>query len=549
MNLGHYLITKIKEAGADHLFGIPGDYTLNFINEVVKDPLIEYVGMSREDCAGYAADAYARLKGIGVVSVTYGVGAMNVMNAVGGAFAERSPLCIISGIPGESELTDSSNKHHTINEIDTQRVIFKNMTVYTVSIDEETDIETALYKIQKALCLMKYHSRPVYIEIANKMVLKEIPREIKKSFSTNVFLNSVTTLKNINDTKNIISLMEKQFERCKKPFMLIGHEVFRMCLETEILEFIEHNNIPFCTSLLGKGSIPSTHSLNSGVYSGMMGDPRLIEMGEASDCFMVIGCNTTDFDSIVGTPTLIANMDSTQYMGRSYKTTDFFNVISNLLSLNIETTLGNDWLRDFPKTPLTIESVRSRNVRTDELFNFIGKSLHPCHTLIADIGESLFGAIDLPIPSSGGFLCMPYYASMSYSMPGAIGARLAKPEKRPIVIIGDGAFQMTGSAFGDMIRYNTNAIIIVLNNKGYATERAIMDGTFNDIHDWNYSKMPHVMNGGVGYKIETISEFKQFFISAINTPKETFIFDVIIEPGDSTTAMKRTGENLSRNLK
>jgi indolepyruvate decarboxylase len=188
-------------------------------------------------------------------------------------------------------------------------------------------------------------------------------------------------------------------------------------------------------------------------------------------------------------------------------------------------------------------SVDSSPIKLECVFDLIGKLVTDDHIIISDIGESLFGMIDVPV-SKGQFMCMAYYTSMSFSVPAAVGVKFAKPNKRPIVIVGDGAFQMTGSEFSTHIRNNLNTIVIILNNRGYSTEKAIMEGEFNDIHNWNYEKITDLTNGGVGVHVQDSIQFKEVFEMAIADESESYVLNVEIDPTEQSIPMKSIVQKL-----
>ena len=118
------------------------------------------------------------------------------------------------------------------------------------------------------------------------------------------------------------------------------------------------------------------------------------------------------------------------------------------------------------------------------MFNKLASFITDNKIVIADVGDCLFGALELVIPRDTEFLAPAFYTSMGFAIPACIGAQLANPKLRPLVIVGDGAFQMTGMEISSAVRYNLNPIVIVLNNGGYGTERRLLDGPFNDLQPW-----------------------------------------------------------------
>jgi indolepyruvate decarboxylase len=543
ITLGKFLINELSDAGADHIFGIPGDYTLNFINEVENDTDMTYVGISREDSVGYAADAYARMKGCGVACVTYSVGGMNIMNPIAGAFAERSPVVVIAGVPNKEDIEKNPNKHHTIHDINTQKNIFDNVVCSSVKLDSDYMVENMIM-IHQSIQSMKHISRPIYIEFSNKDIIREITD------------NELLTFKELNkDNKKTqrkftaeIEAINKIFSDASNRVLILGHEIFRTSLENLIIDFADKLNIPVFTTLLGKSTVDENNPIVMGVLSQLSTNPEIMELVNKSDCIITMGMNNTDLDGFTFTPHFSLNMsDGVSVNGKYIGFPDFRNMITGFCEFFYDTERQSDdimdnWRITTFKPPINNSS---KDLTLEHVFGIISNGLSDEHIVISDIGESLFGMIDVPV-KNGQFLSMAYYTSMSFSVPGAVGVKFAKPEKRPIVIVGDGAFQMTGSEFCSHIRYNMNSIIIILNNRGYSTERAIMDGKFNDIHNWQYEKIVDLMNGGIGKYIKGTEEFNYFFNEALNDKDKSWVFNVQISPNDMSSVMKSIADKMCK---
>ncbi len=138
--------------------------------------------------------------------------------------------------------------------------------------------------------------------------------------------------------------------------------------------------------------------------------------------------------------------------------------------------------------------------------------------MVADPGDSLFGAIDLTIHSRTEFVACAYYASLGFAVPAAIAMQLAEPDWRPLVLVGDGAFQMTGLELTTAARYGLTPIVIVMDNFGYGTERPMLDGDFNDVHPWHVTVIPELIDSGVAYWAETEEQFSTHYIAHSATP-------------------------------
>ena len=166
VSIGEYLIRRLQDYGVRHVFGIPGDYILSFYGMLEKSPL-GLIGCTREDCAGFAADGYARLNGIGAVCVTYCVGGLSLCNSIGGAFAERSPVVVISGSPGMGERRSNAMLHHRVRDFTTQADVFRHICCAAT---ELTDPATALAEIDRVLAAVANCRQPGYIELPRDLV-------------------------------------------------------------------------------------------------------------------------------------------------------------------------------------------------------------------------------------------------------------------------------------------------------------------------------------------------------------------------------------------
>src|SRR5215831_15880999 len=156
------LLEGLKAHGAREIFGIPGDFVLPFFKVVEESRILPHYTLSHEPAVGFAADAAARYHGgLGVAVVTYGAGAFNLVNAVAGAYAERSPVVVIAGAPGARERVSGFLLHHQARTIDTQLAVFREITCDQAVL---TDPATAPAQIARVLRSAREMSLPVYLE-------------------------------------------------------------------------------------------------------------------------------------------------------------------------------------------------------------------------------------------------------------------------------------------------------------------------------------------------------------------------------------------------
>lgn len=535
--IGQYLVQRLADAGLRHVFGIPGDYVLRFYDLLVESP-IKIVNTCTELGAGFSADAYARVNGLGAVCVTYCVGGFNALNAVAGAFAEKSPLILISGAPGLGERAQSTLLHHKVRDYDTQREIFEQVTVATAALE---DASTAAEQIDGVIAACLHHKRPVYIELPRDMVDVPIipPRRARAAYPP-------SDRRALAESLREASLM---FRRAKHPVILAGVEIHRYGLQKALVALVDRSGFPVAATLLSKSVISEQHPQYIGVYEGAIGRESVRRAVEDSDCLLMLGAFMTDID-LGGR---VAKLD----LSRS------INATADRLSIRHH-HFENVLLRDFiaglmrvglgrkrkkprrPPLPAPFRPRPSKPITVRRFFDRINGFLDKDTVVICDIGDSLFGAADLTIHRSTEFISPAYYTSMGFAVPAAVGAQIGNRRLRPVVFVGDGAFQMTGQELSTVARYGLNPIVFVLNNRGYTTERFIHDGPYNDVHVWAYHLMPQLLREGWGAEVRTEGELETVLGRARKNTASFSVINVHLEPFDHSRALGRIAASLGR---
>jgi len=539
--IGEYLIQRLYAHGVRHIFGIPGDYVLGFYDQL-KSSRIQTITTCDEQGAGFAADAYARVAGLGAVCITYCVGGLKVVNPVAGAFAEKSPVVVISGAPGIREREKNPLLHHKVREFDTQKKVFEQITVASTVLD---DPDTALAEIDRVLHAAVRFKRPVYIELPRDLVaVPGLPHHRTPEFheaSDPLVLNEALT-----EAVGMIN-------RATKPVILADVEVHRFSLQEDVLKLVERAQIPVASTILGKSVISEQHPLYLGVYEGAMGREEVREYVESSDCVILLGAFMTDINLGIYTAQLdparsiYATSEKLSIRYHTYENVRFKDFVHGLLKAKLRRRAPARIPR--PQPMAVLSGVRGKNkVTVQGLFQRLNAFLDERTVVVADIGDALFGAADLFIHHRTEFLGPAYYASMGFAVPAGIGAQLANPRLRPLVLVGDGAFQMTGMELATAARYNLNPIIVVLNNRGYGTERHIQDGPYNDLWLWNFSRVPEILGAGRGFDVETEEQLDQALCAAARFTDAFCLLDVKLEPLDRSPALQRLAERLAKRL-
>jgi len=537
--LGKYVVHRMTEVGIKHVFGIPGDYVLGFYDLLVDSPM-KVVGTCTEIGAGFAADAYARVNGVGAACITYCVGGFNILNAVAGAYAEKSPLIVVSGSPGMDERERSPLLHHQVRDFHTQLHVFQQVTVASAALE---DAHTAPDEIDECIDACLRLKRPVYIEIPRDMVNAPCrapePMQLNRRKSDRGALNEAI--------EEIVDMLKA----AKKPVILAGVEIHRYGLQEPLLELVEKTGLPVAATLLGKSVISERHPQYLGVYEGAMGQEQVRKAVESADLVLILGAFMTDINLGIYT----ANLDESRTVNAnnervSIKRHHFEGIVLRDLITGLTRTLPKRRRVkiDHPEErPFKARKNKACTIR--RFFDRMDEYLDEDSIVICDIGDSLFGGSDLTIHKRTEFLSPAYYTSMGFAVPAAIGAQVNRPNLRPIVFVGDGAFQMTGHELSTIARHGLNPIIFVLNNKGYTTERFIAEGPYNDINDWAYHLWPQIVRSGWGCEVRTEGELEDALAEAKQHTTSFSIINVHLDKYDKSKALDRLGKRLGKRAK
>jgi indolepyruvate decarboxylase len=502
---------------------------------------LEVIGTCTEAGAGFAADAYARVHGLGAICVTYCVGGFNALNAVAGAYAEKSPLVVISGAPGIGERGKSALLHHRVRDFETQLRIFKQVTAASAALE---DPETAPEEIDAVLSTCIRKKRPVYLELPRDMV--HAPCDAPAKFENKRKMSDPNVL--AEALEETVSLVRK----AKRPVILAGVEVHRFGLQDTVLKIAERTGFPIAATLLGKSVIKETHPQYLGVYEGAMGQEHVRRAVEGADCVLMLGAFMTDINLGIYTadldPALTINATSERISVKYHHYEDI--TFKDFLEGLTKTSLGaKHKLANLPKAkPKPFQAKHGQKVTVKRFFQRMNEYLEGNSVVICDIGDSLFGAADLTIHRRTEFLSPAYYTSMGFAVPAALGAQIGNRKLRPIVFVGDGAFQMTGQELSPIARYGLNPIVFVLNNKGYTTERFINEGPYNDIHDWAFHLWPDLLRAGWGREVRTEGELEEALEKAKANKKSFSIINLHLDPLDKSEALDRLGKRLSKRV-
>ncbi len=529
MKLAEHLYNELYRRGVEHAFGIPGDFALSLWAALEQSP-IKGVVLAHEPSCGFAADAYARVRGMGLALVTYGVGGLNMVNPAAQAYAEKSPLVIVSGSPGIRERRKNPLLHHKVKTFDTQRRIYEEVTRGAYLLDNPL---TADMKIQEALSLVERYKQPVYIEVPRDMVFVEIP--VHEAYQEPRITDRGALLEAVEETVEMILHSEK-------PAILGCVEMHRFGLQKELRQLAEMTGIPVAATMLGKGVFPEDHPLYMGIYVGGAGDKETERYIEDSDCLLMLGTFLSDFNLGIFTadlkPEYAVHATSEQIQVRYHQYHDV------PLDEYIHELMASPRLNQRHFThpvPRELHPATHGEVTMDGVVEALNNFLQPHHMVVTDVGDCLFAGADLQTRHTLGFLSPAYYLSMGFAVPGALGAQAADPKARPVVLVGDGAFQMTGMELICASRYGLNPIVLLLNNGGYGTLKIMNpESSYLDVPNIDYAAFGRLL-GGDGFTVNTTEELKEALIQAEASSRFSLL-DIHIPANDISAILRGLGE-------
>ncbi|MBM97562.1 MAG: preprotein translocase subunit Tim44 [Planctomycetaceae bacterium] len=544
LSIGQYLIRRLQDYGIGDVFGIPGDYVLSFYTQM-EDSDLNVVGSTREDCAGFAADAYARINGMSALCITYCVGGLSVCNSVAGAFAEKSPIVVISGAPGLCERSSNPLLHHMVRDFDTQMKVFEGLCIAGA---ELSDPVTAFREIDRVLDACARFKRPVYLELPRDMV--DVVPQISHTYRKPTFPSDADALReSVEEAGRLLAAAER-------PAILAGVEVHRFGLQDSLLALAEATQIPIAATILGKSVIRETHPLYVGLYEGAMGRSDVTKYIEDSDCLLLLGTFMTDINLGIFTANIdpgrciYATSEQLRIHHHHYhrvRLKDFLHGLIDVPPVTVRRPIPASLVK---RESVTFEVKAESPITISRLFHRLNEQLDEKTIVIADIGDSLFAASELVIRDRTEFLSPAYYTSMGFSIPAALGAQIARPESRVVAICGDGAFQMTGQELSTLVRHHFDPVILVLDNQGYGTERRLHHGQwkFNEIQPWAYHRLPEIYGGGRGYEVFSEADFEAALTDAWQNRTGPSVIQVHLHPDDHSSPLHRLAERLSEQV-
>ncbi|XP_068644203.1 pyruvate decarboxylase 1-like [Aristolochia californica] len=551
--LGRHLARRLVQIGVRDVFAVPGDFNLTLLDHLIAEPDLNLVGCCNELNAGYAADGYARAKGVGACVVTFTVGGLSILNAIAGAYSENLPLICIVGGPNSNDYGTSRILHHTIGLPDfTQELrCFQTVTCYQAVVN---NLEDAHEMIDTAVSTALKESKPVYISISCN--LPAIPHP---TFTREPVPFCISP--RVSNQMGLEAAVEAAAEfltKAVKPVLVGGPKLRVAKAGNAFLELAEASGYAVAVMPSAKGLVPETLPRFIGTYWGAVSTAFCAEIVESADAYLFAGPIFNDYSS-VGYSLLIKKEKAIIVQpervvignGPAFGCVlmkDFLQALAKRIKCN--TTAFENYRRIFVPPGVPLESKPRESLRVNVLFKHIQEMLTGETAVIAETGDSWFNCQKLKLPDGCGYEFQMQYGSIGWSVGATLGYAQAAKDKRVIACIGDGSFQVTAQDVSTMLRCGQNTIVFLINNGGYTIEVEIHDGPYNVIKNWDYTGLVDAIHNGEGKcwttKVQYEEELKEAIATATGKKKDCLCFiEVIVHKDDTSKELLEWGSRVS----
>ena len=521
MKVGDFLLRRLEEAGVGHLFGVPGDYNLELLQQLQDAGTLKWIGTCSELNASYAADGYARLKGLGALLVTNGVGALSAINGVGGSYSEHVPvICIAGSIPLRS-IDRGLGMHHTM--ADGSYDHFLDAYAHVTAAHARLTPRNAAAEIDRLILTAWREKLPVYLELPSDIAYLDIEVPADPLVLAHAPSDS-------ERLRSCIAVIAERFSAAKSPAILVDADAGRFGVAPDLIALAEKMQAPVAAINTAKSVIDETFPHYLGIYIGHASEAHIREAIENSDCLLAVGyrpleVTTGDFSASLPANTIHARGHSVDVGDDNYQAVTLKEVLRGVIDA---VPRGRDRApRPVAAAVAPVDgSHTSPSARLTQAayWQAMQGYLREGDVLFVDNGTSyaLFG---LKFPPKCTFVGSVNWGSIGYSVGALLGTLTAAPERRHILFVGDGSFQVTAQELSTILRHDYKPVIFLINNGGYTIERGYLGMTesYNDIANWSYADLPRVFRRDTSarsFVVKTVGDLK----NALSAPNDTLIF-------------------------
>jgi len=535
MKIGDFLLRRLEEAGVRHLFGVPGDYNLALLQQLVDTGTLKWIGTCNELNASYAADGYARLNGLGALLVTNGVGALSAINGVAGSYSEHVPVICISGSIPLRSIDRGLGMHHTMADGTFDH--FLGAYARVTAAQTRLTPRNAATEIDRLILTAWREKLPVYLELPSDIAYLDIE----------VPAGPVVLTEPPSDAERLrscIAAIAARLSAARSPAILVDADADRFGVASDLMKLAEKMQAPVAAINAAKGVIDETFPHYLGIYAGKASEPNVREAIETSDCLFSIGyrpieVTTGDFTASLPADTIHGRGYSVDIGDDNYQAVTLKEVVRGVIDAVPQVT--NRAPRGAAAAIAGTHADGSTKLTQVAYWQAIQGYLRPGDVLYVDNGTS-FVLLGLKLPPNCTFVGSINWGSIGYSVGALLGALTAAPNRRHLLFIGDGSFQVSAQELSTILRHDHKPVIFLINNGGYTIERGYLGKTeaYNDVANWAYSDLPKVLcpdTSARSFIVKTSNDLQ----SALSTPNDTMIFvESIMDAHDAPAVVTRS---------
>ncbi|ADV84305.1 alpha-keto acid decarboxylase family protein [Terriglobus saanensis] len=540
ITIGEYLLARLSEIGIRHVFGVPGDFNLWFLEQTIQSDSLKFIGCCNELNAAYAADGYARLNGISALVTTYGVGELASLAGVAGAYAERVPMVCISGTPPLHAMREGALLHHTMADGNYTNMwnCAREFTVAQARIEPSN----ARQEIDRVLRTCWIEKRPVYLQL---------PSDVAgvRTGPITVPLDLAFPRSDPKQFARALSQLSLRLAEASAPAILLDVDADRFGLTPLIESLAEALHLPIAHLAPAKGFVSEAHPLAIGLYRGARSSPEVRSAIENSDCLLCIGTRFTDVATGLFSHTLNAASMIDLYPFSLRTDKEFFNAVG---AAELLAALLPGVTRRAPSTAISFvqqappphaESKAQQPMTQVDFWHAMGTFLQAGDVIVSDTGTAGFASVNLALPSGVTYISQSIWGALGYGLPAALGACLAAPARRQLLFVGDGGLQMSVQELSTILWNHLKPIIFLLNNDGYTIERLIYgaNSSYNDIRAWRYGQLVSTFNSeerAVVHSVRNHAEL-QSALQATSDASRAYLIEVFLPRMDAHEPLVR----------
>lgn len=529
-----YLVARLVDLGVTEFFGVPGDFNFNICTAIESSDKAGWIGCCNELNAGYAADGYARLKGFGAAVTTMGVGELSAINAIAGAYAEHVPVFKIVGTPAMSVQAGHVPIHHTLGTGDYE--VYQRMYAEVTAAQSRLTAENAAAEIERLIGVAMTERRPVYINLPADVCTKPISGYVPKFGPPTT--DPLLLREAVKEIKGLLA-------KARRPVVVVDAKVMRYGLRDEVKSFVEKTNLPVATLVMGKSTIDEQHPNFIGTYAGKWFGPETSRIVESADLLLTFGCILDDTNSAAfsikydPSKTISVQGDHVKVKRARYDGIPMKDLVAAL------TKAVEPHGQPLPKVEPPMGEPQgdpAAKLGADYLFPRLQAFIKSGDTVMVETGTIMEGAQEFRLPNNVEFHNQGLWMSIGYATPATLGAGLAAPDRRLVLLTGDGSHQLTAQEISSMVRYGLKPIIVLLNNDGYTIERYVCEDPsdpFNAIAKWDYAKLPEAFGAADAFtaQVRTNGEFDKALQDAAASGKFAYI-EAILDEMDAPTVLR-----------